>query len=95
MTVKLSLKIVAFWFNSTLDEAGMTELLCNFYLFFQIIGSHATVRAIWRYLLWTGESCFFRDIERGDIVIGRISSIREFGFFMVLLFSRHYEIYPT
>ncbi|XP_062987997.1 tetratricopeptide repeat protein 14 isoform X2 [Elgaria multicarinata webbii] len=27
---------------------------------------------------------FFRDIERGDIVIGRISSIREFGFFMVL-----------
>uniref|UniRef100_A0A8C2MWS1 Tetratricopeptide repeat domain 14 n=1 Tax=Cricetulus griseus TaxID=10029 RepID=A0A8C2MWS1_CRIGR len=28
---------------------------------------------------------FFRDIERGDIVIGRISSIREFGFFMVLI----------
>ncbi|ETE64748.1 Tetratricopeptide repeat protein 14, partial [Ophiophagus hannah] len=27
---------------------------------------------------------FFRDIERGDIVIGRISSIREFGFFMAL-----------
>ncbi|XP_044886357.1 tetratricopeptide repeat protein 14 isoform X3 [Mauremys mutica] len=28
---------------------------------------------------------FFRDIERGDVVIGRISSIREFGFFMVLI----------
>uniref|UniRef100_A0A8C6RM70 Tetratricopeptide repeat domain 14 n=1 Tax=Nannospalax galili TaxID=1026970 RepID=A0A8C6RM70_NANGA len=28
---------------------------------------------------------FFRDVERGDIVIGRISSIREFGFFMVLI----------
>ncbi|XP_025143667.1 tetratricopeptide repeat protein 14 isoform X3 [Bubalus kerabau] len=28
---------------------------------------------------------FFRDIERGDIVIGRISSIREFGFFIVLI----------
>lgn len=28
---------------------------------------------------------FFRDIERGDIVIGRISSVREFGFFMVLI----------
>ncbi|NXE86434.1 TTC14 protein, partial [Menura novaehollandiae] len=27
----------------------------------------------------------FRDIERGDIVIGRITSIREFGFFMVLI----------
>uniref|UniRef100_A0A8C5RS98 Tetratricopeptide repeat domain 14 n=1 Tax=Laticauda laticaudata TaxID=8630 RepID=A0A8C5RS98_LATLA len=31
---------------------------------------------------------FFRDIERGDIVIGRISSIREFGFFMVLFSLR-------
>ncbi|XP_053552312.1 tetratricopeptide repeat protein 14 isoform X2 [Bombina bombina] len=28
---------------------------------------------------------FFRDVERGDIVIGRIASIREFGFFMVLI----------
>ncbi|TFK01839.1 complement decay-accelerating factor-like [Platysternon megacephalum] len=28
---------------------------------------------------------FFRDIERGDVVIGRITSIREFGFFMVLI----------
>ncbi|XP_069753234.1 tetratricopeptide repeat protein 14 isoform X2 [Narcine bancroftii] len=28
---------------------------------------------------------FFRDIERGDIVIGRISSIREFGFFIKLI----------
>ncbi|NXG64399.1 TTC14 protein, partial [Hemiprocne comata] len=28
---------------------------------------------------------FFRDIERGDIVFGRITSIREFGFFMVLI----------
>ncbi|KAM9279338.1 tetratricopeptide repeat protein 14 [Morus bassanus] len=28
---------------------------------------------------------FFRDVERGDIVIGRITSIREFGFFMVLI----------
>ncbi|EMP36476.1 Tetratricopeptide repeat protein 14 [Chelonia mydas] len=28
---------------------------------------------------------FFRDIERGDVVIGSISSIREFGFFMVLI----------
>lgn len=28
---------------------------------------------------------FFRDIERGDVVIGRITSIREFGFFMVLM----------
>ncbi|KAL2301295.1 hypothetical protein Nmel_011863 [Mimus melanotis] len=28
---------------------------------------------------------FFRDIERGNIVIGRITSIREFGFFMVLI----------
>ncbi|XP_066474955.1 tetratricopeptide repeat protein 14 isoform X2 [Tiliqua scincoides] len=31
---------------------------------------------------------FFRDVERGDIVIGRISSIREFGFFMVLFCLR-------
>ncbi|NWW94367.1 TTC14 protein, partial [Rhynochetos jubatus] len=28
---------------------------------------------------------FFQDIERGDIVIGKITSIREFGFFMVLI----------
>ncbi|NXJ65974.1 TTC14 protein, partial [Rostratula benghalensis] len=28
---------------------------------------------------------FFRDVERGDIVMGRITSIREFGFFMVLV----------
>ncbi|XP_068548523.1 tetratricopeptide repeat protein 14 [Anas acuta] len=28
---------------------------------------------------------FFRDIERGDVLIGRITSIREFGFFMVLM----------
>ncbi|KAM8954353.1 tetratricopeptide repeat protein 14 [Pelodytes ibericus] len=28
---------------------------------------------------------FFRDIERGDVVIGKITSIREFGFFMVLM----------
>lgn len=31
---------------------------------------------------------FFRDVERGDIVIGRITSIREFGFFMVLFCLR-------
>ncbi|XP_062901720.1 tetratricopeptide repeat protein 14 isoform X1 [Mobula hypostoma] len=28
---------------------------------------------------------FFRDIERGDIVIGRVTSIREFGFFLTLI----------
>ncbi|XP_077344037.1 tetratricopeptide repeat protein 14 isoform X1 [Lithobates pipiens] len=28
---------------------------------------------------------FFRDVERGDIVIGRITSIRDFGFFVVLI----------
>ncbi|XP_043926697.1 tetratricopeptide repeat protein 14 [Protopterus annectens] len=28
---------------------------------------------------------FFRDTERGDIVVGRITSIREFGFFMTLI----------
>ncbi|XP_074047098.1 tetratricopeptide repeat protein 14 [Macrotis lagotis] len=28
---------------------------------------------------------FFRDAERGDVVIGRISSVRDFGFFMVLV----------
>ncbi|XP_067851306.1 tetratricopeptide repeat protein 14 isoform X3 [Heptranchias perlo] len=28
---------------------------------------------------------FFRDIERGDIVIGRVTSIREFGFFITLI----------
>ncbi|KAK1162607.1 tetratricopeptide repeat protein 14-like isoform X1 [Acipenser oxyrinchus oxyrinchus] len=28
---------------------------------------------------------FFRDIERGDVVIGRINSIREFGFFVALI----------
>lgn len=28
---------------------------------------------------------FFQDIDRGDIVIGKITSIREFGFFMVLI----------
>ncbi|XP_030073094.1 tetratricopeptide repeat protein 14 isoform X2 [Microcaecilia unicolor] len=28
---------------------------------------------------------FFRDLERGDVVIGRIGSIREFGFFIVLV----------
>ncbi|XP_007256833.2 tetratricopeptide repeat protein 14 [Astyanax mexicanus] len=28
---------------------------------------------------------FYRDVERGDIVIGRITSIRDFGFFVVLL----------
>ncbi|XP_075124692.1 tetratricopeptide repeat protein 14 isoform X2 [Leptodactylus fuscus] len=27
----------------------------------------------------------FRDVERGDVVIGRITSIRDFGFFMVLI----------
>ncbi|XP_048460641.1 tetratricopeptide repeat protein 14 isoform X2 [Rhincodon typus] len=28
---------------------------------------------------------FFRDIERGDIVIGRVTSIRDFGFFVMLI----------
>uniref|UniRef100_A0A4W3JKP2 S1 motif domain-containing protein n=1 Tax=Callorhinchus milii TaxID=7868 RepID=A0A4W3JKP2_CALMI len=28
---------------------------------------------------------FFRDIERGDVVIGRITSIRDFGFFIKLI----------
>ncbi|XP_018119163.1 tetratricopeptide repeat protein 14 isoform X2 [Xenopus laevis] len=28
---------------------------------------------------------FFRDVERGDIVIGKITSIRDFGFFLELL----------
>nr|DBA26202.1 TPA: hypothetical protein GDO54_010494 [Pyxicephalus adspersus]DBA26203.1 TPA: hypothetical protein GDO54_010494 [Pyxicephalus adspersus] len=28
---------------------------------------------------------FFRDVERGDVVIGRITSIRDFGFFVVLI----------
>ncbi|XP_077146566.1 tetratricopeptide repeat protein 14 isoform X2 [Ranitomeya variabilis] len=28
---------------------------------------------------------FCRDVERGDVVIGRITSIRDFGFFMVLI----------
>ncbi|XP_067898456.1 tetratricopeptide repeat protein 14 isoform X2 [Heterodontus francisci] len=28
---------------------------------------------------------FFRDIERGDIVIGRVASIRDFGFFITLI----------
>ncbi|XP_075426833.1 tetratricopeptide repeat protein 14 isoform X2 [Ascaphus truei] len=28
---------------------------------------------------------FFRDVERGDVVVGRINSIREFGFFVVLI----------
>ncbi|XP_060797147.1 tetratricopeptide repeat protein 14 isoform X2 [Neoarius graeffei] len=28
---------------------------------------------------------FYRDVERGDVVIGRISSIRDFGFFVNLL----------
>ncbi|NWS48817.1 TTC14 protein, partial [Probosciger aterrimus] len=28
---------------------------------------------------------FFQDIDRGDVVIGKITSIREFGFFMVLI----------
>lgn len=41
-------------------------------------------RPVLEYLLWTRKAVF-RDIERGDIVIGRISSIREFGFFMVLI----------
>ncbi|KAM9316556.1 tetratricopeptide repeat protein 14 [Gastrophryne carolinensis] len=27
---------------------------------------------------------FFRDVERGDVVIGRITSVRDFGFFMLL-----------
>ncbi|XP_040284207.1 tetratricopeptide repeat protein 14 [Bufo bufo] len=28
---------------------------------------------------------FFRDVERGDVVVGKITSIRDFGFFMVLI----------
>ncbi|XP_075058281.1 tetratricopeptide repeat protein 14 isoform X2 [Mixophyes fleayi] len=28
---------------------------------------------------------FFRDVERGDVVIGKITSIRDFGFFMALI----------
>ncbi|XP_072428530.1 tetratricopeptide repeat protein 14 isoform X1 [Chiloscyllium punctatum] len=28
---------------------------------------------------------FFRDIERGDVVIGRVTSIRDFGFFVILI----------
>ncbi|XP_063298768.1 tetratricopeptide repeat protein 14 [Pelobates fuscus] len=28
---------------------------------------------------------FFRDVERGDVVIGKITSIRDFGFFMALM----------
>lgn len=28
---------------------------------------------------------FFRDVERGDVIIGRINSIRDFGFFVTLI----------
>ncbi|XP_028856370.1 tetratricopeptide repeat protein 14 isoform X2 [Denticeps clupeoides] len=28
---------------------------------------------------------FYRDVERGDVIIGRITSIREFGFFVALI----------
>lgn len=28
---------------------------------------------------------FFRDVERGDVIIGRINSIRDFGFFITLI----------
>ncbi|KAL0159312.1 hypothetical protein M9458_043037, partial [Cirrhinus mrigala] len=28
---------------------------------------------------------FYRDVERGDMVIGRINSVREFGLFVTLL----------
>lgn len=27
----------------------------------------------------------YRDLERGDIVVGRINNIREYGFFLTLL----------
>ncbi len=28
---------------------------------------------------------FYRDLERGDVVIGRINSVRDFGLFVTLL----------
>ena len=30
-------------------------------------------------------SMMYRDLERGDIVVGRINNIREYGFFLTLL----------
>lgn len=31
------------------------------------------------------KSILYRDLERGDIVVGRINNIREYGFFLTLL----------
>lgn len=28
---------------------------------------------------------FFRDVERGDVIIGRINNIRDFGFFLTVV----------
>lgn len=30
-------------------------------------------------------SMMYRDLERGDVVVGRINNIREYGFFLTLL----------
>ena len=81
-----SLKIVAFWFNSTLMKQNTELLLVILLLIFS--DYYAVMPPLEQFMdipTMDRRELFFRDMERGDIVIGRISSIREFGFFIVLI----------
>lgn len=76
-------------FHCTWDEAKYNALVSNFpNFFFFFSDGYAVMPPLEQFMeipSMDRRELFFRDIERGDIVIGRISSIREFGFFMVLI----------
>lgn len=70
------------------DKIEHKTMLCNVVNHFFPPDSYAVMPPLEQFMeipSMDQRELFFRDIERGDIVIGRISSIREFGFFMVLI----------
>lgn len=79
--------MIAVWFNTTSSEIECKAVVSTVLLI--IFSDHyAVMPPLEQFMEIPGmdrRELFFRDIERGDIVIGRISSIREFGFFMVLI----------
>ena len=79
--------MIAVWFNTISSEIECKAVVSTVLLI--IFSDHyAVMPPLEQFMEIPGmdrRELFFRDIERGDIVIGRISSIREFGFFMVLI----------
>lgn len=82
--------IKIFWlrfgvFHCTWDEAKYNALVILLFFFSDGYAVMPPLEQFMEIPSMDRRELFFRDIERGDIVIGRISSIREFGFFMVLI----------